>query len=272
MTAELCVPYVTCGGSSVTNGLVHDAAGAVIGAFVSALTSSAAWMIGHVAELITHPGEMVASAGQVRLQRPGWFDAQYHVMLQLAMLVVLPLLLGATIGPVLRQDLRRLARVWGIGLPTALLAGLLGTQLTQVALSATDGLCQAVMAADGAGVRGSLDSLAKGLVTPGAPQLVAGVISLLLIVGAVLLWLEMVLRTAAIYIAAFFMPLALACYVWPATAGIAKRTLELLAALILSKFVIVATLTLGLAAVDNTTPPDSSVVGGAILLHAGLAP
>jgi hypothetical protein len=154
----------------------------------------------------------------------------------------------------------------------ALLTGLFGIQLTQMALAATDGLCQVVVAADGFRVRGSFDSLAKGIVTPGAPQLVAGVISLLLIVGAVLLWLEMVLRAAAVYIAAFFMPLALACYVWPATAGVAKRALELLSALILSKFVIVATLTLGLSALDVSAPPDSPVVGGAILLLAGFAP
>jgi hypothetical protein len=272
MSAAFCLPYLTCGTSSPAGGLVRAAAGLVIDEFVSALAESASWMIGHVALLIMHPAQMVSAAGQVRLQSQGWFFAQYRMMLQLVALVVLPLLLAATIGPVLRQDLRRLARVWGIGLPLALLTGLFGTQLTQVALAATDGLCQAVVAADGFRVRGSLDSLAKGIVTPGAPQLVAGVISLLLIVGAVLLWLEMVLRTAAIYIAAFFMPLALACYVWPATAGIAKRALELLSALIVSKFVIVATLTLGLSALDISAPPDSPVVGGAILLLAGFAP
>ena len=59
------------------------------------------------------------------------------------------------------------------------------------------------------------------------------------------------MRAAAIYVAVFFMPLALACYVWPATTAIAKRTVELLAALILSKFVIVATLTLGVAALHG---------------------
>ena len=68
------------------------------------------------------------------------------------------------------------------------------------------------------------------------------------------------------------MPLALACYVWPATAAIAKRTVELLAALILSKFVIVATLTLGVAALHGGPSPDNAVIGAAILLIAGFAP
>lgn len=272
MTAGFCIPYLTCGGTSVAGGVAREAATTVIGTFVSALAASAAWTVGHVATLIMRPTGIVATAGQVRLQSPGWFSAEYHLMLKLVVLVVLPLLLAATTGAVLRQDVRRLARVWGIGLPVALLTGLLGTQLTQLALSATDGLCEAVMAADGSHVHAALGSVAAGIVTPGAPQLIAGVISLLLIAGAVLLWLEMVLRAAAIYIAAFFMPLALACYVWPATVGIAKRALELLSALVVSKFVIVATLSLGLAALGNTGPPDSPVVGGAILLLAGFAP
>jgi hypothetical protein len=81
-----------------------------------------------------------------------------------------------------------------------------------------------------------------------------------------------VVRAAAIYVAVFFMPLALACYVWPATAAIAKRSVELLVALILSKFVIVATLTLGVAALRGGPSADTAIVGAAILLIAGFAP
>ena len=66
-------------------------------------------------------------------------------MVQLVEFVVVPLLLAATIGPVLRQDLRRLARVWGVGLPVAVLVGLSGAQFTQLAMAATDALCQAIV-------------------------------------------------------------------------------------------------------------------------------
>ncbi len=45
-----------------------------------------------------------------------------------------------------------------------------------------------------------------------------------------------------------------------------------LVALILSKFVIVAALTLGLAAMASGTSADDAVAGGAILLIAGFAP
>ena len=259
------MPLLTCGGSSSVAGtLTHDAAQSVLSVLTSALVSAAAWLVGHVIQL-------VAGSGQIDLEQP-WFLERSAVMLQLLEFVVLPLLLAATIGPVLRQDLRRLARVWGIGLPVAVLVGLTGAQFTQLAMAATDELCAAIVGNPRATLGGSLGGLTTAMVIPGAPQLVAALIACLLIIGAVLLWLELVMRAAAIYVAVFFMPLALACYVWPATAAIAKRTVELLAALILSKFVIVATLTLGVAALHGGPSADNAVIGAAILLLAGFAP
>jgi hypothetical protein len=251
-------------GGSVGSSLAHDAAGAVLGAITSDLTSAAAWLIGHLLVL-------VVGAGQVRLDAP-WFAGRLQVMLQLLGFVVLPLLLAATIGPLLRQDLRRIVRVWGVGLPVALLAGTVGVQFTQLAIGATDALTAAILGSSKTALSGDLRGLAAAMAMPGAPQLVVALISLLLVLGAVLLWMELVVRAAAIYVAVFFMPLALACYVWPATASIAKRTVELLAALILSKFVIVATLTLGAAALHGGPSPDNAVIGATILLLAGFAP
>lgn len=265
VASSLCVPLLTCGvSSSVASTLTHDAAQSVLSVVTGALVSAAAWLVGHVIQL-------VAGAGQVDLGQP-WFVRRSAVMLQLLEFVVLPLLLAATIGPVLRQDLRRLARVWGVGLPVAVLVGLSGAQFTQLAMAATDELCQAVVGKHNAALGGSLRGLATAMVIPGAPQLVAALIACLLIVGSVLLWLELVVRAAAIYVAVFFMPLALACYVWPATAVVAKRTVELLVALILSKFVIVATLTLGVAALHGGPSGDNALTGSAILLVAAFAP
>jgi hypothetical protein len=261
----LCVPFLTCGGtSSVATSLAHDAAQAVLSAVTGELISAAAWLVDHVIAL-------VVSSGQVDLRQP-WFLERSTVILQLVELVMLPLLLAATIGPVLRQDLRRLARVWGVGLPVAVLVGLSGAQFTQLAMAGTDELCRAIIGNPEATLGGSLRGLSTAMVMPGAPPLVAALIAILLIIGSVLLWLELVVRAAAIYVAVFFMPLALTCYVWPATSAIARRTIELLAALIVSKFVIVATLTLGVAALRGGPSADNAVIGSAILLIAGFAP
>jgi hypothetical protein len=260
---ELCGAIPSLGGSVGTS-LAHDAATAVLSAVTSDLTSAASWLITHIVVLIAGPG-------QVQLEEP-WFLGRTTVMLQLAEFVVVPLLLAATIGPVLRQDLRRLVRVWAVGLPVALVVGLSAVELTQLAISALDALSTAIMGGSQSALDGELRGLTQALAMPGAPQLVAALISFLLIVGSVLLWMELVVRAAAIYVAVFFTPLALACYVWPATMSVAKRTIELLAALILSKFVIVATLTLGVAALHGAPSPDNVVIGAAILLLAGFAP
>ena len=103
--------------------------------------------------------------------------------MQLLEFVVVPLLLVATIGPVLRQDLRRLARVWGVGLPVAVLVGLSGAQFTQLAIGATDAAVPGHRRQPGATLGGSLRGLSTAMVMPGAPQLVAAVIACLLIVG-----------------------------------------------------------------------------------------
>jgi len=87
-----------------------------------------------------------------------------------------------------------------------------------------------------------------------------------------LIWLELLLRASAIYVAVFFLPVALAGLVWPATARWSRRLVELLAALILSKFVIVAVLSLGVAMVANGDGIDVAVSGGALLLLAAFAP
>jgi hypothetical protein len=78
-------------------------------------------------------------------------------------------------------------------------------------------------------------------------------------------------RSAGVYVATFFMPLALIGYIWPATAGVARRAIEVLVSLILSKFVILASVSLGLAALTGGGI-DATVSGAAVLLIAAFAP
>ena len=56
------------------------------------------------------------------------------------------------------------------------------------------------------------------------------------------LWLELLMREAAVYVIVLMLPLVFAALVWPARRVWAVRAVELLVALILSKFAIVAVL------------------------------
>lgn len=260
---EICPGLPSLGGSA-GGSIASAAANGVLDAMASALSSSASWLLGHLIDLVNE-------AAPVNLGTT-WFLDRESAMADLLELVVLPVLVAATAAAVLRQDLKRLARVWLVGLPVAAVAGVAGVQFADLALSATDAMCRVVVDGNGGQISGRFsDVMFDGVVT-GAPVVIRVVVFALLIVGSVLVWIELLLRASAVYIAMFFMPLALTAYIWPATAVMARRTVELVVALILSKFVIVAALTLGLAALAAGTTTDDDVAAGAILLMAGFAP
>jgi hypothetical protein len=105
-------------------------------------------------------------------------------------------------------------------------------------------------------------------------------VGLLVSVAAFVLWLELLIRAAAVYVAVLFLPLALATLVWPSVSHWCRRLVETLAALILSKFVIVATLSLAAGAVSSGTAGSgnhgagfaSVLAGGALLVLATFVP
>ena len=77
------------------------------------------------------------------------------------------------------------------------------------------------------------------------------------------------MRDAAVYVVALFMPLALAASIWPRWSGSLRRTAELLAVVIGSKFVIVSIISLaaGLVAENDGRVEHSPDVFGGLALR-----
>jgi|SRR5579875_1595060 len=202
-----------------------------------------------------------------------WFAHEVGTMAAVGELVVAPLLMVATIGAILRQDLRRLGRAWAVGLPVAALGGLGAMELARVGMKATDGLTAAVLAAAAPHLKADfVGAVSVGLV-PGISGGVGALLSIVVLAGALLVWVELAVRSLAVEVAVFFMPLALAGLVWPSTAHWAKRFVEMLAALLLVKPIIAGVLGLGTAALTARHPNVGSVVqGAALLLLAAFAP
>jgi hypothetical protein len=251
---------------SVGQDVANSAANTFLNVVASGLSLSADWLVGHVIALVNLPVEDVSM---------GWFAAQRARMELVASLIVLPVLMAATFGAVLRQDLRRVGRVWGVGLPVAIVAGVAGSTLVGLALQTTDYLSALITPGGSGSVSGQLAGTITAVARSSAPPFVQMILFTLMIVGAVLIWLELLVRMSAVYLAVFFMPVSLVTYVWPATAHLAKRMVEIIAALVLSKFVIVGGLALGETALTAHTGPgslDGAVTGSAILLIAGFAP
>ena len=143
-------------------------------------------------------------------------------------------------------------------------------------LKATDGISNSLLSLAGAPAA----SLVRGLVigvgaTTSSPAiagfaavLVAGLLALL----ALVLWIELAVRAAAISLALLFVPLVLLGLVLPATSHWVRRLGELLGALLFSKVVIAAVLALGIGSIGAPHGASGLVEGVALLLLAVLAP
>lgn len=218
-------------------------------------------------------GSAITGSTKVDLGQNSWFGSATHSMFGVEALIMAPLLFAATIGAILRQDMRRLVRAWGVCLPLSMLAGYAVVALTNIGLNVTDAISTAiqyeVMPNMGAVLVRAISLGLTAMLTQGA---LAFALSLLIIAGCLAIWLELVVRSAAIELAVFFMPLALAGLVWPATAHWAKRLGEVLVALLLMKPVIVGALCLGAGAVLSMDNTSTVVTGLAILLIAAFAP
>lgn len=251
-------------------GLFSSAAGSIGASLFSALTAwladAASWSVGHVLRLV--------NAGSTIQLSAGWFTAQQRSMFEIMAMLLVPLLGLATIGAIIRQDARRLLRAWAVGLPVATVGSVVAVKVTAQALEATDQLCRLVLHAAGPASSRLFERSAATLMGPSfsSSGAAGAIVAVLFLVGAFLLWLELVLREATVYLAVFFLPLALAGLIWPATAHWARRLVEVLAALILSKFVVVAALALGVGLLGNRGGTDQAVAGAAMLLLAAFAP
>jgi hypothetical protein len=268
-----------CQVGTVVGGLGGDVASAGIDAVLGGLShwvaSGAEWLLGQI-------GAALVSSTSVDLGAD-WFRHNYQIMTALAGVVVLPLLLVSVLQAIYRQSPALLLRAFFVQLPLALLLGVVSVQIVVLCLSATDAMCATVAGGAGSSVDLLLSTLSTGLVAavadPGLASFVLLMVGLLVAAAAFVLWLELLVRAAAVYVAALFLPLALVTLVWPAVSHWCRRLVETLAALILSKFVIVATLSLAAGAVASGVSSKSGgggfasvLAGGALLVLATFVP
>jgi hypothetical protein len=250
---------------------VQYAAGSAVDAMTSWVADTAQWILGHAVSFIDHSTSPTLDGA--------WFSERYHFMIGLAALILVPMLLIATIRAVLTQDLGQLFRSFFIYLPAAILGTFAAVTITQALLDVTDSLSNAVahnVAGDVSRIFDSVGSSLSGAVgaVPGAPSFAIFFGALLLIVGSFFVWLELLIRSAAVTVAVFFLPMILAGLVWPAAMRSTRRLVEILVALILSKFVIVAVISLATAALADPGGGGFGTVMGAaaLMLMAAFSP
>ena len=261
-----------CGAAGgIGSSILGAGAGDVLGAIAGGVAQGASWLLGQIGTVMTSTTSIDLGAA--------WFKSHYEVMVALAAVVLVPLLLASVIQAIYHQSASSLLRTALVHLPLALLLGAVAVQLVQLALAATDALSAAVSNTSSSDIGSALSGLASALASqassgnPGTPTFVALLGGLFVTFGALLLWVELLVRAAAVYVATLFFPLALASLVWPAISQWCRRLVETVAALVLSKFVIVAVLSLALGALGTSDGSIASeLAGGALLLLAAFAP
>ena len=213
----------------------------VLGALGSWVAEGAVWLLGQVGAVLTSTTSIDLGAS--------WFTEHYETMAALCGVVVLPMLLLGVIQAIYRQDLSMLLRSVLVNVPLAMLLTAVAVKLVQLGLAITDELSSAV--AEGAGLDAGhfmatvTTALSGGAASqPAVPAFIVFLGGIVVVVGAFLVWIELLIRAAAVYVAVLFLPLALASLAWPAIAHWCRRLVDTLVALILGKFVIVSVLSL----------------------------
>ena len=97
-------------------------------------------------------------------------------------------------------------------------------------------------------------------------------LALFMAFAAFVVWLELLVREAAIYLTVLFLPIGFATYIWPALSAWLRRLVEVIVALVLSKLVIVAALSLAGSALAAQEGLAALVAGAGMPLLAAFAP
>jgi hypothetical protein len=233
------------------------------------------WALSGAQSALREAAGVIGASTAPRLDS-GWFSSEYWRVAGLAALLTLPFLFAAAAQAILASDLALLARAAFWYLPLALLTVAVATPLTMLMLAATDQMCAVVAASgSGGGAQFLVDAAALGAADPlSGTAFLAFAIGALTVVGALALAVEMLVREAAVYVVVLMLPLAFAAFVWPARRMWAIRTVELLVGLILSKFAIVAVLSLAGAAFGAAggAGPIRMLTAMALVVLAAFAP
>jgi hypothetical protein len=261
----ICAAGALIGGAGdAVSSAANAAADAVMGGIVDWAASGAAWLLRTI-------GQQVDRSTRPQLGS-AWFSHQYEAMRRLAVALSLAFLLTAITQAAVRHDLRLLVRCCLVALPASLLLMFAAVTLVELALALTDELSAAVLGSADADVREAFSDLSKVFLpsdaaTPALPGFLLFLAAVMTSLLALLVWLELVLREAAVYLALAFMPLALAAAVWPRTVHWSQRLAGWLSALILAKLTIATAFSLAGAMVSHARPGS----GGLSALMAGCA-
>lgn len=252
--------------------IVSKAIGFSAKAFFDYLVS---WILEGTQWFLDELGQIINASSQLDLSSP-YFMAEFKTMELIGLAIIFPLFLVAVIKTALNQSagLRQIL----IQTPLSLVGSNLALFVLSTLVTVVDSFCASVQKTCGINVAALFHKVSLKLAVVAlqiAPGFAMGIACIVLLFGAVLLWIELIFRSSAIELAAVFIPLAMSGLVLPSTSHWARRLGEILFALVISKLVIVTAICLGAQALLSglaTFSINDVIIGAAIELVAVLAP
>ena len=257
-----------------------DAAGAVITApfdwLAQGMGGAAEWMFTSVWKVIDTTTYVDVTSGE--------YTKVYNIMFGVGVFVMLGFFMLQVIGGMIRREPAALSRA-ALGLAKSILGSFVALALLGTALEITDQLCIGIVNAAGTNMNEMGDKVAVlaaglgaiNLSAPGAGSILTIFLASLAIVGAMVVWISLLIRKALLLIAIVFAPIALAGSSWDHTRSWVSRWATFVIAMILSKVVLVVIFLLATAQVSAPIDADLESVsqpmaGVVLMLMAGFAP
>ena len=247
-------------------GIVTDVIGGISGwTFDKIADGVAGWVLGGVAYFTNGVLNFLKTAARPQVDA-AWFagpGSPFATVRNIAAVLMVGFAFLGLLQGLVKGDPGAMVRRIAADLPLAVLGIVATVTFTTKLLDLTDALSTTVLGqSDGQALHflGRFSGL--GVASGGFAVVVVG---LLAIVAALLLWVELMVRAALVYLLVAVSPLAFAAMVWPAARGVLRRTAHLLLAVIVSKFVIAVALAVGVAALGATTGGGQELAGAAVL-------
>jgi hypothetical protein len=267
-----CAPWDPTGcASDIAKSVAGDAFSSIAHDFGNVADSAINWL-----------WAQTSTAAAVQLGGPG-FELDVTIVAAVAVTVALGLFVIQVITATLRRDLAGLGRA-GRGLVVAFIGGGIAIAVTNVLLGAVDSLAAGVVQA---ATGGSITTLGHALLAGGTVSTVtsnpAGIIllSLAALVAVIMVWAALMVRKVLIVVSAVFAPIAFAGSLADFTTSWVRRWIEVTAALIFSKLILVliflvgwGMLAKGVGQAGQSGPQTTTqaVSGLLVLALAGFAP
>lgn len=275
---------VVCAVPDVVGGAV-DAVTGIPGAIAGDVTESfARWIASGAAGFLEQAGKAIFGGTEVDLLDEGedgrpWFLEHYDKMALVGLSVFAPMLMLAVLHAVFSQSFGLLGRALA-NLPIAAIGTAAAVAVVGLFIGATDQASSFLASGLGADSENFLAGIVATLVNPVAVTTGGGaaglfgvaLLALFMAFAAFVVWLELLVREAAIYLTVLFLPIGFATYIWPALSAWLRRLAEVIVALVLSKLVIVAALSLAGSALAAQEGLAALVAGAGMLLLAASAP